>query len=774
MANPKNSRRKAAPQPPRVAEGTRRDSGYATREEEAGDIQATPSLPVIYDYLVFAGFLIVGLLLRAAYLHEIRQQPDFDCPLADARVYNTWARNIVSGDWSVPEGRTDTLINKMPFLRPPGYPYFLALIYWVTGGSYLAIRLVQMSMGLASAVLAFVLGRRVFGRLAGVAAGAMMSTYWVFIFYEGELNSPPIVVFLLLILMVVLHRWLARRALWLMLIAGVVLGVLVVVRPELLAGVGPILLWQFWSGRPGARIRSMMLPALVFVLGIALPIAPVTIRNYAVSKEVVLLCTGGGLNLYFCNNDRFEGTWAVPGSDHGLPIQSMSFDDEDIMKGIWAYGEMVHRSDVTFSEMSRYFGRVGRRYIIDHPGRTLKMMVRKTFLFWGPAEVSNNKADSCAKQFSSSLRFLPGFPYVAALAALGIGLLARTYWRRKPTPDNRLTRSMVVLFLLYVFTCFSSLLPFIVPARFRVPVIPFLILFGSVAVAALVERLYHRQWRSAAVLCLSGAGLFVFFSIPFASYRPSVSQWYAQRGMAFQKKHQFAQAEEELRKAVAVQDIGWSCTYYLANVLAEGGKSEEAVYWYNRAIAETADPDPRMYNDLGHTLYKLGQFDKAVAWYEESIRLDRFRPLTHLNLGLALADLGRYDEAIDQFKTVLALHPEDPNVTYDWGVVLEMQGKTEQAMQKYQETIAQFPDHADAYNNLGFDLLKLGRVEEAKMHLETALALKPDHALAHLNLGMLLKGQGDKVQALYHLNEALHLDPDNEFAREQIGQLERK
>ena len=71
-------------------------------------------------------------------------------------------------------------------------------VYAVTDGSYLAVRVVQMFLGLVSAFLVYLLTRRLFGRLAGLLACFIMSTYWVFIFYDGELHSPTLNVFLLL------------------------------------------------------------------------------------------------------------------------------------------------------------------------------------------------------------------------------------------------------------------------------------------------------------------------------------------------------------------------------------------------------------------------------------------------------------------------------------------------------------------------------------------------------------------------------------------------
>ncbi|NIP87451.1 MAG: GlcNAc transferase, partial [Planctomycetales bacterium] len=57
------------------------------------------------------------------------------------------------------------------FARPPFYPYLLAGIYWVFGFSLTAVRFVQAILGGATCSLTYVLGRRLFDRRVGLAAG---------------------------------------------------------------------------------------------------------------------------------------------------------------------------------------------------------------------------------------------------------------------------------------------------------------------------------------------------------------------------------------------------------------------------------------------------------------------------------------------------------------------------------------------------------------------------------------------------------------------------
>ncbi len=101
--------------------------------------------------------LILAALLRGWYQWSVTGAPDFAALQQDPEVQDYFARAILSGDWSVRPGQTDPEMRTTPFFRPPGYGYFLVAVYWLTEGSYLAPRLINSALGLASVALAFAL-----------------------------------------------------------------------------------------------------------------------------------------------------------------------------------------------------------------------------------------------------------------------------------------------------------------------------------------------------------------------------------------------------------------------------------------------------------------------------------------------------------------------------------------------------------------------------------------------------------------------------------------
>jgi len=736
--------------------------------------QAVSGPPSAREWLLLALILAVGLALRASYLHEIRTAPDFDCPLLDPELYDYWARALVSGDWVPPHGQPDPLIPSTAFTRPPGYPYFLALVYLATDASYLAARLAQMALGLVNCVLMFALARALFGRAVGLVATAFMAVYWVFIYFEGELNSPVLVMFLVLCAMNVLRLWLRKPTLLRALAPGVLLGLLVVTRPEALLFLPLVLVWAWWALRgQEERRRRFRVSVAGLVCGFAAMVAPVTIRNYAVGKEFVLISTGGGFNFYAGNNELSNGVWPQVDMMRTLGL-GIEWSNYDMPTAVRALERRLGRQGVTHSEFSRYFTDLALEYILEHPGRIFRLVGKKALLFWGPAEVSNNKVIHYDKLNSPTLRLMPGFPAALAPCVLGLLLLAAS-WARQRKRRGRLERSgpspqfhMVVLVLLYVGACFVAILPFHMAARYRVPIIPFLLLFAAYGVCRVAALIGVRDARKAVGWCMLGLALCGLLRVPLAPYEPSLAQWRHDRAQAFRHKGQHQRAIEESRKAVEADALSPAYRTHLAIELAGQGKSDEAVLCYKQALR--LNPHFALaHNNLGHLLYTQGKTEEAIGHYEAAIEADFQMTTAYRNLGRALLDQARPEAAIVQFARILEVDPGDRYADYDWGRALAVQGKSREALEHYSRALQMHPDSPGIHNKIAVTLDDIGREADAVRHYRRALEIDPQFAPAHINLALALAGQGRFEQALEHYERGLAAGTDDREAPPTLG-----
>lgn len=159
----------------------------------------------------------------------------------------------------------------------------------------------------------------------------------------------------------------------------------------------------------------------------------------------------------------------------------------------------------------------------------------------------------------------------------------------------------------------------------------------------------------------------------------------------------------------------------------------------------------------GLLLADTGDYNGAIAKYEEAVRLELDSDAAYYNWALALANLGRHEEAITKFEEAVRLKSDYSSAHVGWGVALGRLGRYEQATTKYEEAVRLKPDDALAHYNWGIALHKLGRYEEAITKYEDAVRLKPDDADAHNNWGVALTalGRHEEAQEKYDKSRAL-------------------
>lgn len=721
------------------------------------------------DFWLAAAIVLAGLLLRLPYLWEISQSPAFSYPIYDPEYNAYWARGLATGDWTVPAGVNDPEIRTTPHGRPPGYPWFLAGVYLVFGVNDYAPRLVQLLLGLSNGLLMFWLGRRLFGRQAGFLAGLFMATYWVFPYFEGVLTYPVLAVFLLLILFCALILWREQPGVLLAASAGAVLGGFALLRPNGLLFLPVLLLWLLWVGRR----RTLAWPRLFVQLGMfcaacALVLAPAFIRNYAVARDVVFISSYGGINLYVGNHP--EASLVEPHIPELMDLAGIEhwscFDYPAIVRGLAA---REGRESMRFSEANRYFYHRAFAFIREQPGLFLANMVRKVLLFWGPHEITNDTVMEYDKQFSVVLRYLPGFAWAAALFVLGLVLFVFDMGRAASRPSAA-AREMTVLLLLFAAAYCLSVVIYFVAGRYRVPVIPILLLYGAYGAASLTRRFVTGRVAAGVAGITVFVGLAFLFHWNITGYTPSRGTWHLRQALAWTAAGDDARAYDEYLKAL---EHGASSSVVYANLgrlHIEREETEEGIAMYEAGLEQNPN-NPMIRNNLGYELYRLGYLDAALTHLEHAVEVNPRFLLARINLGNALVDADRLDEALEQFEAARTLAPHDAAVYYNMARVQFLKGDLEGSASQYEEALALAPDFADALNNLGYIHAVSGRLDAAIAYYRRAIAADPDYLLAYNNLGNVLLDAGQVEDAAAVYRDALQRDPENAFAHYNLGRV---
>lgn len=721
--------------------------------------------------LALAAILLLGLGLRSAYLVELRHTPDFAAPLADAAFHDYWASALVTGDWTPPAGSPDPAIRTTAYLRPPGYPYFLAAVYWIAGPrSYVAARFVQMGLGLATCVLAYGLGQALFGRGAGLLAALFVATHWACIYYEGELQEPCLLVLVLLGAVWVLLAWARRPAVWRALVAGILLGVFALLRPNILLCVPVVAAWMAWVAWRRRGIRSGVAAVVAMLLGAGLTIAPATIRNYVVARDLVLVSSNGPINLYIGYNERSDGyTARIPDLYELSGENAWSwFLYPQIVRGVEA---RVGRS-LRPAEVGAYFRGRAASYIREQPWHALQLTARRALLFWGPLEVANNKEVHFDRSHSAVLSWLPGWPLALAAAALSLVLyVARR--RAGLGPANGPQYESIVLIVAVGGVYFASFLPFLVAERFRVTLAPLLALLGSYALVQLARWAQARAWRPLCGWGLAGVALFALAQVRWAAYTPQLAGWHMGRGDAYAKTSNFAAAAAEYARAIELKPEYLEARETLATALWREGRAAEALAQYE-ALLEYTPQDAGVHHDMGRLRLELHRPSEAEAALRTALALRPDSSSAHAHLGTALHQQGRLDEAIAEFRAALRIDPSDADAYYNLGLALVAHGAADEAVQAYRAAIAHDPQYVEAHVNLGILLAEQGQHAAAIAEYRQAQAIAPNRFEPYFNLAVALAAQGQHEQAAAALQRVLELKPDFAPARQALEALRRQ
>jgi len=585
----------------------------------------------VRDRWLLAAILLIATMMRATYLVEISQAPDFDRPQFESQYHDYWARALVRGDWTPPRGVTDPDIPHRTYFRSPGYPYFLASTYWIGWEGYLWPRLIQMFLGLASCLLVFALARRWFGSVAALVAAALQGGYWVFIFFEGEFMAPSLLVFLILIVLGSVSRWTVRMTPRDAALAGVASGLSALVRPNMLVLIPVFLLWAVWierRRRDGTDWKGFARAAAIFACTAALVILPATLRNHRVADDWVLITSNAGINLFVGIHPDSDGY--TPGVPELAELTGLEGWDSFDYPLIAASVERYEDRDMKDSEVSRWFSRRAVDQAMARPGDVVRSFGRKFLLFWGPAEISNTKVIHHERIASPTLRSSLDFATVLALGLLGALMCILGLRSSTTAPALAVVRpdpNVVLLLLIFITTYAATYAPFFVAARFRVPIIPVLIIFAGYAIQRLGKMALDRRWRTLAVTLLVLAALRLATGAEWVSYEPDGALWHWRRGLLYEKDGQPGAALEEFRAAVTARPN-----------FAEGHLS------------------------LAERYAAAGDLQRAIQHYELHLQLNPHSIAGSNNLALAWAQNDDLTSAIRQWEHTLTIAPLDPAV----------------------------------------------------------------------------------------------------------------
>lgn len=666
------------------------------------------------EWLHLGIVLGVALALRLVFFYlNQRNNPVFHNPIMDALYHHEWALKILDG----------TVTADDVYFRGPLYPYLLAAFYKVSGSSLAFAVFAQHLVGIFTTGLVYLLAREYLSPRASLVAGFIAALYWPFIYFEGDLLIVTTILFLNTLGLLLLARAIRTRSYAPLIACGIAFGLSSIARPSVLIFIPALPLVLYWNRRDLInRSRDWLVRSAILLMSIAVVITPVMVRNYIVGRSVVPVAASGGVNFYIGNNPVSDGSTAiVPGTR------------ADWWGGYYdaiAIAERDEGRELNLSEVSDYFFARGLQWIKTHPGDASAHFFKKFRVFWAGPERANNKFIYFFWNLAGMKYIpLPGFWLIAPLALLGGVLL----WHRRR-----------VLSGLYLFIVFYMIgvVAFFVNARFRLPVMPVMIVFAGYAACALFYAFRTKGPRAlkTTVMFIVAFVLVNADYLAFAQIRgysnafshTTLGNTYMTSGRRDLALDHYERAWRlnEAAPTQAFQYIARDVTYNIGLIYWEKGLCSRAIEALRRVgPAFDGSTDIYMINALdwlGDCYLRQSKYENAFAVYQELLRLTPDEARATAGLARVYAGTGRLEEAERMLKSVV--DPSAQVYVPSYIALAEVQyklGKISEAIESY-TAISKFTGYEkDAFLALAELYQGIGDIDAAIQSLRQAAYYLP-------------------------------------------------
>jgi tetratricopeptide (TPR) repeat protein len=705
-------------------------SSKGSRARAAASSDPAPSSFLRPAVAIFA----VALAVRLVHVWQIRRAPFFSVLMGDSHGYDEWARQIAAGDW----------FGHDVFYQAPLYPYFLGVVYAVAGRSLLTVRILQAVIGSASCVLLALAARRLFSTRVGLAAGVMLALYAPAIFFDGLIQKTVLDVFL-----VCLSLWIiagiaeGSTSPWPWLSLGLAMGGLSLTRENAMVFVLVIVCWALIRREPLAMAGA-------FLVGLALVLVPVAARNSTLGGGFYVTTSQFGPNLYIGNNPAADGTYQPLGFGRGAP----EFERRDATE----MAEHALGRTLTPSGVSRYWTDRALSYITSRPAEWLELTGRKVALLWNTSEMLDTESQETYGEWSLPLRLLGPIGRFGILVPLALFGIVVTWPRR--------SRFMVIHAMLLAYC--ASVVLFYVFARYRFPLVPFLMLFAAAGVLAVPDAIRARAVPGGVWTLAALGAVALFTNRPMLSGDVMQAVTESNLGAALQSEGRFEEAIAHYQRAIALRPDYAPVYTNMASALHLEGRLTEAIATYERLLKTQPNLPDAQYN-LANALMDDGRTDEAITHFQAALQSIPASVDVHTNLGLALAGKGQVDAAIEELRAALQIDPRAAKPHRNLGDLLAAAGRQEEAVEHLRQAAQLEPTDASARYDLASVLLEARRFDEAVAEFRTALALTPGSAEAHNNLGIALGSLGRLDEAIGEFQQALRIQPGFEDARRNLA-----
>ncbi|MCH2185417.1 tetratricopeptide repeat protein, partial [Myxococcota bacterium] len=460
------------------------------------------------------------------------------------------------------------------------------------------VRVIQIVLGSLSCGLLGMAGWRWVSKSVGLVAGGMLALHGAAIFADLTLQKSVLDIFFVCLLLWLLAVARDIPSLGRFIVLGGVLGLFILNRENVLIWLAIIFpwIWIEWSGHGSKRWKF----SAGVVMGLALVLTPVGLRNASISGELHLTTSQFGHNFYIGNNPTADGTYR--------PLLVYRGDPRVEQQDAILIAERALGRSLSPAEVSGFFTDQAFAYIQSQPWDWVQLLFRKSMLIINAVDWVDTK-DQYSFAARSPIMWLGesllNYGVIAPLVALGLMLM----W-----PTRRSTWVLYGLFAIYT----ASLLLFYIFGRYRLPATPIALIFAASGLVMLPAYLRSHGGRSIAIV------LGVVFAVAIAANWPLSDKQYMRSvteynlGNELYAMDDIEEAKNHYREAIRLYPGNALAHQNLGSLLAMEGRSADAVAYFDDALAINEDFTEAHFN-RARALMNLGETDRALKSYARGL-----------------------------------------------------------------------------------------------------------------------------------------------------------
>ncbi len=174
-------------------------------------------------------------------------------------------------------------------------------------------------------------------------------------------------------------------------------------------------------------------------------------------------------------------------------------------------------------------------------------------------------------------------------------------------------------------------------------------------------------------------------------------------------------------------------------------------------VAQARNPQLKQLLEEGRRLVDTGDYNGAIAIYQQAANIDPRNAKIHSGIGYLYAQQGNFQLALAAYRRAIAIDSNNSDFYYAVGYIKGNLGDTAGAKEAYRRAIQLNRGNLNAYLGLGVTQALLGDYESAKWAYEQAINLNRNNPRTYELMGSMFKQRRQTQQASSVLQKARDL-----------------